>query len=252
MRTRTYPLTAVRRLAVLLLTLVVLTASVGVAAADPGTVTSETTAEGELEEDDEQIPGTSKYYDEYAIRGSGGVATIDMIAETPGCFTDDTYLYLYDDSGNLVESDDDGGPDYLCSAQISRTLSNDDYVVRASSFASLDTFRYTLTLDGARFTDGERRYSEFEILAVNVSDTTPTVGEEFTVTVVVANVGNKEGRYAATLFADETRAGDRHTVRLDGGETATLTFTGSVDSRGDHRLMLRTENVADITAVLPE
>lgn len=251
MRTRPYSLTAVRTLATLLLALVVLSATLGVAAAGPGTVTADTTAAGELEDDDEQMErtsGRSTYYDEYTVRGTGGTATIDMNANSPSCFSNDPYLFLYDSNGNEIERDDDGG-DVHCDSRITRTLSNSDYTVRAGSYGHLDTFGYTLTLDGARFGDADRRYAEFEILAVNVSDETPTVGEEFTVTAVVGNVGNMEGRYTATLYADGTRAGDRHSVRLDAGETTTLTFTGTMTKATETRLFLQHDYVGTIEIV---
>ena len=69
---------------------------------------------------------------------TGGSTTIDL---TSGGF--DTYLYLCDMSGNVIERDDDGGSGY--NSRITRTLSAGEYVVEVTPYSSSGRGSYSLT-----------------------------------------------------------------------------------------------------------
>ena len=78
------------------------------------------------------------YYDLYQFTlGSSRTIQISMNSSAI-----DSYLRLYDASGNLITEDDDGGDGN--NARITRTLSAGTYRVMASSYATGETGAYTL------------------------------------------------------------------------------------------------------------
>jgi trimeric autotransporter adhesin len=84
--------------------------------------------------------GSSYYTDRYTFSGTGGrIATITMSSSNF-----DTYLYLRDQAGTVIRSDDDGGGG--TNSRISFTLpSTGTYTIEATSYSTYSTGAYTLT-----------------------------------------------------------------------------------------------------------
>ncbi|WP_156398218.1 kelch repeat-containing protein [Duganella sp. Root336D2] len=84
--------------------------------------------------------GSSYYVDRYTFSGTAGkVVTIAMSSSSF-----DTYLYLRDQAGNVVKSDDDGGGG--TNSRISFSLpSTGTYTIEATSYGSNATGAYNLT-----------------------------------------------------------------------------------------------------------
>ena len=86
--------------------------------------------------------------DFYAISGLElGTITVETMPLSFGEFETDTYLNLYDEAGNLLDSDDDGGVGYT--SMITYTLPHDGtfyFEVVVSSWAAGDVFDYAMSV----------------------------------------------------------------------------------------------------------
>ena len=87
----------------------------------------------------------------------------------------------------------------------------------------------------ASFTGCDR--AEFEMSPIVITPKQVVTEEEFTVNVDVANVGNADGAYTATLMIDDVIIETRE-VTVVAGATETITFVCEVDTSGTHNLEL--------------
>ena len=77
--------------------------------------------------------------------------------------------------------------------------------------------------------------AEFEMGPIVITPKQVVTGEEFAVNVDVANVGNADGAYTATLMIDDVII-DTREVTVAAGATETITFVCEVDTSGTHNL----------------
>jgi len=75
--------------------------------------------------------------------------------------------------------------------------------------------------------------AEFELSNLQVSPSDVEPDEEVTISITVENVGEESGSYSVTLELDGAPE-DMESVTLDGGASATVTFTVATPDEGSH------------------
>jgi len=86
--------------------------------------------------------------------------------------------------------------------------------------------------------------ASFQVTDLIIDQTWVQVGESVQISVNVTNVGDKSGNHSVTLTIDDTPIATK-TVQLSGAESATLDFTATVITEGNH-----TVQIADLTGSL--
>lgn len=76
---------------------------------------------------------------------------------------------------------------------------------------------------------------EFELVEASVAETTIAPGEEIEVTATIANVGGREGTFAAELRIDGT-AVEARDVTIAAGETESVAFSYALDEPGTYEV----------------
>ena len=75
--------------------------------------------------------------------------------------------------------------------------------------------------------------ASFQVTDLILDQTWVQVGEPVQISVNVTNVGDKTGNHSVTLTIDDTPIATK-TVQLSGAESATLDFTATIITEGNH------------------
>lgn len=116
-------------------------------------------------------------------------------------------------------------------------------VTAAGPTLTMDTDSARVLVSEAEARDGP---ADFEVTSLDVSDETPGYGETVNVTVTVENVGGASGSYV-TNFNDGFDSYGSDRVELAPGESATFTYSYTVESYGDAQLFLRSDHLVTLS-----